>query len=159
MNDKKSYWQHKMSALRAGSIKFLRELDAQAWQVTVYSEGGTWTVAHLVAHLVDSERGMSIHVHRIRQGKETIPADFDLDRWNAGLKKRIGGDPEPEALLTELAKVREQTFAEMNKLGDEEWALTGRHASKGIITVEQYYETMVEHEQIHIGDIKEALGQ
>jgi len=46
----------------------------------------------------------------------------------------------------------------MDSLEDGEWALTGRHASRGEITIDQYYETIHAHEVGHLGDIRVALG-
>ncbi|MEZ4663281.1 MAG: hypothetical protein R2911_37525 [Caldilineaceae bacterium] len=33
-----------------------------------------------------------------------------------------------------------------------------RHPSRGVITVEQYYETMYGHELMHGADIRQAVG-
>ena len=158
MPDKKAEWQKKLSLAREDLLGLLEGLSLEAWQVPVYSEGDTWTVAHLVAHLIDSERGMSIHIHKIRQGQKTIPADFDLERWNAGLKKRMGEDLPPSQLLEKLSLVRERTLDEMEKLEPQEWTLTGRHPQRGIITIEQYYETIYGHELMHKQDIQTALA-
>ena len=53
---------------------------------------------------------------------------------------------------------RAKTLEVMESLEDEEWALTGRHASRGEITIDQYYETIHAHEVGHLGDIRTALG-
>jgi hypothetical protein len=36
--------------------------------------------------------------------------------------------------------------------------LTGRHPVQGIITIEQYYQTMANHDREHLEDIKRGLG-
>jgi hypothetical protein len=105
----------------------------------IISEGNTWTVLDIVAHLVENERGMSIHVHKIRKGQETVPPDFNLNQWNAGLKGRMG-HPSPAELLANMAD------------------LAGRHPARGVITIAQYYETMAGHDAWHTNDIKKALG-
>jgi hypothetical protein len=114
-------------------------------------------VATAVAHLIDSERGLSIQVHKIRKGEETVPEGFDIHRWNAGVKKRMG-DLDPAQLLAALETTRTKTLEVMQTLKDEDWARTGRNPTRGMITIEQYYETMAGHELQHTTDLKRALG-
>lgn len=155
--DKKSELKQKLSQARTALENLLTSLPDARWHTPVISEGDTWTVRDIVAHLVENERGMSIHVHKIRQGKETVPEGFDLTQWNAGLKGRMG-DPTPAELLEALAQTRAKTLSVLESLGSEEWSLTGRHPSRGPITIEQYYETMADHDAGHTSDIKRALG-
>ena len=156
--DNANTWKQKLAQSRMTLRLLLTSLKVEDWQTSIFSEGISWTISTVVSHLIESERGMSIHVHKIRKGEDTIPEGFDLDRWNAGVKKRMG-ELTPEELLTQLAETRAKTLEVMDSLRDEEWALTGRHASRGIITIEQYYETMYGHELMHTKDIKEALAE
>jgi len=155
--DKKTAWKQKLAQARMALRMILTSLKPEEWETTVFSEGDPWTVSTIVSHLIDSERGMSIHVHKIRKGEETIPEGFDLQRWNAGVKKRMGSVT-AEELLARLAETRAKTLEVMDTLNDEEWALTGRHPSRGVITIEQYYETIYGHELLHTQNIKTALG-
>lgn len=157
MTDKKTALKQKLAQARTDLENLLTSLPDAQWQTPVIGEGDTWTVLDIVAHLVENERGMSIHVHKIRQGKETVPEGFDLTQWNAGLKGRRG-NPTPAELLEALAQTRAKTLSVLESLGSEEWSLTGRHPSRGPITIEQYYETMADHDAGHTSDIKRALG-
>jgi uncharacterized protein (TIGR03083 family) len=154
--DKKTVWKNKLSKSRAALNSLLDQLSAEQWQTTVFSEGNNWTVRDVVAHLVDSEKGMSIHIHKIRKGRETVPESFDLNQWNAGVKDRAG-DASPDELRQALLAGRAKLLDGLNSLTDDEWTLTGRHPFRGVITLEQYYETIAAHEVIHAKDIKEAL--
>jgi hypothetical protein len=156
ITDKKTELKQKLTQTRTELESLLASLIPEQWHVPVISEGDTWTVRDIVAHLVENERGMSIHVHKIRQGKETVPESFDLTRWNAGLKGRMG-NPTPAELLEALAQTRAKTLSVLESIGPEEWSLTGRHPSRGPITIEQYYETMADHDAGHTNDIKKAL--
>jgi uncharacterized protein (TIGR03083 family) len=156
MHTKQQIWTERLGAARRQLLDVLQALEPAQWQTAVFSEGEPWTVTTVVSHLTDSERGMSIQVHKIRKGEETVPEGFDLNRWNAGVKKRIG-EPSPEELLSLLAATRAKTLEVMSTLKDEEWTLTGRHPSRGIITIEQYYETIAGHEATHAQDIQKAL--
>lgn len=155
--NKKAAWKQKLAQSRMALRALLTSLSPEQWEAPVFSEGEPWTVTTVVSHLIDSERGMSIQIHRTRKGEETLPAGFDLDRWNAGVKDRMGVLA-PAELLAQLAETRAKTLEVMDSLQDEDWSLTGRHASRGIITVEQFYETIHGHELAHTADIKTALG-
>lgn len=155
--EKLTTWQARLDASRRELLTLLEGLTPDQWQAPAFSDGDTWTVTTVVAHLAENERGMSIHVHKIRKGEETIPPDFDLTRWNAGVKQR-SGDPTPAELFALLANTRTRVLDVMASLKAEDWARTGRHPSRGLITIEQYYETMSDHERTHAQDIRTALG-
>ncbi len=158
MSDNKSaQWQQKLADSRAALLALLNQLNEEQWQTPVFSEGEPWTVRTVVSHLIDGERGMSIQIHKIRKGEEATPPDFDLTRWNAGVQKRVG-DLTPTELMAALEATRARTLDGMATLQAHEWALTGRHPARGMITVDQYYETIHGHELAHTADMQEALG-
>ncbi len=154
--ERAAHWTRKLNESRAALFALLDRLSPQQWQTTVFSEGDAWTVTSVLAHLVESELGMSIHVHKIRKGEPTIPDDFDLERWNAGLKRRTG-DVAPDELFARAVATRAKTLEVMDSLNDDEWDLTGRHPSRGEITVDQYYETIHAHEVAHLQDLRASL--
>lgn len=149
-------WTAALAESRAALLETLNTLSPEQWETVVYGEGDQWTVSTIIGHLIDSERGMSIHVHKIRKGEETLPEGFDLERWNAGVKKRVG-NPSPAELLAGLEATRARTLQGLDSLQEGEWELTGRHPSRGIITVEQYFETIAGHEAMHLHHIKDAV--
>ncbi|MGB5050296.1 MAG: DinB family protein, partial [Caldilineaceae bacterium] len=142
---------------RATLLETLNGLSPEQWEQVVFGEGDQWTVNTVVGHIIDGERGMSIQVHKILKGEETLPDGFDLTRWNAGVKKRIG-DLSPEELLAGLKATRARTLQGLNGLEESDWERTGRHPSLGVITIEQYYETIAGHDRMHLQHIKTALG-
>ncbi len=150
-------WTETLADTRASLLETLAGLTPEQWEQVVYGEGDGWTISTIIGHLIDSERGMSIHVHKIRKGEETLPPGFDLTRWNAGVKERVG-NPSPAELLAGLEATRARTLKGLNGLAEDDWERTGQHPSRGVITVEQYYETIAGHELIHLGHIKKALN-
>lgn len=156
--DRKAEYTQKLTQARTNLLNLLNSLSAEQLQTPVISEGQTWTPLDLVAHLLENERAMSIHVHKIRNGRETVPTGFDLKQWNAGLKERVGTLPSLKEMLNELAQVRVKTLEVLESLSEEEWDLQGRHPNRGRIPIEQYYETIAEHDTWHINDIKNGLG-
>ena len=155
--DKKAYWRQQLAQSRTALNELLDSLSEEQWQTPVFGEGQNWTVQDVIAHLVESETGMSIHIHKIRKGRETLPEGFNLDDWNAGLNERTG-ETTPEELREKLGPVRERTLQGLETLTDDEWLLTGRHGLRGVITIEQYYETISGHEASHTQHIKQAIG-
>lgn len=150
-------WQQTLAEARQQLLALLTSLTPAQWESVTFSEGEPWTVATVVSHLIDGERGMSIQIHKTRKGEPTIPEGFDLNRWNAGVKKRVG-NLSPAELLEALTATRAKTLEGLATLTEEEWSLTGRHPSRGVITIEQYYETIAGHDLLHARDIKQALG-
>jgi hypothetical protein len=57
-----------------------------------------------------------------------------------------------------MPKVRARTLQVLDSINEDEWELQGRHPSRGLITIEQYYETIAGHDMTHTRDIKRALG-
>ncbi len=149
-------YQVRLAEARQELLTLLQSLTPEQWQTTVFSDAD-WTVNTLVAHLIESERGMSIQIHKTRKGEETVPEDFDLDRWNAGVRKRMG-ELSTEQLFEQLDKTRARTLEGMATLTDAEWALTGRHPGEGMVTIEQYYQIMADHERLHMQHIRDAVG-
>lgn len=154
---KAQQWTQTLSEVRQELLTFLQSLTPQQWQTQIFSEGSTWTVATAVSHILDAERGMSIQVHKARKGEPTIPEGFDIDRWNAKVEERIG-ERTPAELLGLLDATRTKTLEVLNSLSEEDWSKTGRHPSRGVITIEQYYETIAAHDRMHLADIRKGLG-
>jgi hypothetical protein len=157
-SDKRTHFKQELTKARTDLINLLTLLTDRQLQTPIISEESqSWTVLDIVAHLLENERAMSIHVHKIRHGKETVPAGFDLDKWNEGLKGRLEPRPLPD-LLEDLAQTRAKTFEVLESIKDEEWGLRGRHPARGTITIAQYYETIANHDRWHTNDIKQGLG-
>jgi hypothetical protein len=154
--NKKESLKQNLAQTRADLENLLASLSPEQWHTTVISEGNIWTVLDIVAHLVENERGMSIHVHKIRKGQETVPPDFDLTQGNAGLKSRMG-HPTPAELLENMAQTRARSLEGLESIRDDEWNLTGRHPARGVVTIAEYYEIMAHHTAWHTDDIKKAL--
>ncbi len=156
MSHQLQIYQVRLAEARQELLSLLQSLTPEQWQTTVFNDSD-WTVNTLVAHLIDSERGLSIQIHKIRKGEETVPEGFDLNRWNAGVRKRMG-ELSPEELFEQLERTRARTLEGMATLSDAEWNLRGRHPSEGIVTIEQYYQIIADHDRLHGQHIREALG-
>ncbi|MDM8520643.1 DinB family protein [Anaerolineales bacterium HSG6] len=156
MSDKKTTIKQYLSKNKTELVSYLETLTPEQWEQEVFSEGNQWTVRDIITHLVEAETGLSIQIHKIRAGRETLPQGFDLDRWNAGVKKRMG-DLTPAQLLQGLEEVRQKTLERLKTIESHEWELSGEHPSFGVVSVEKYYQIIAGHQRQHLIDIQSAL--
>ncbi|MEM7346359.1 MAG: DinB family protein [Chloroflexota bacterium] len=155
--NKQQQYEQQITEARAKLETFLNGLSDEEWETFIFSEEQNWRVGDIVSHLVENERAMSIHIYRIRQGRETVPTDFDIDQWNEGLRERMG-TPSRAELMEGLKTVRVRTLEGLAQVEDGDWELEGHHPLRQKITVAQYYETIAFHDLSHMEDIKKALG-
>lgn len=155
--EKKAHYRKKLTEARNELMSFLNSLSDEQFNSPVFSDEQTWSVRDVLSHLAENERGMSIHIYKIKNGRETVPEEFDVNEWNAGVKERMG-TPTREELLKTLEETRAKTLEGLESLGDDEWQLKGRHPVQGVITIEEYYNTIANHDLHHLNDIKTGLG-
>ncbi len=149
----------KLAATRAEVIKVCRELDWDSWTHPVYAHGETneWTAMDLLRHLVWSEGGMLRLMRQIRAGEEGVPADFDLDRYNASGIARLKEET-PADLLLRLEQNRDALIAFVESLEEGDWEKRGRHGSMRIMTIQEILEMIADHEAQHLADLRRVLA-
>jgi uncharacterized damage-inducible protein DinB len=128
------------------------------WNTQVYSDGAAWTVHQLLIHLAISDKGQTNVVMGIVEGRDTVPPDFDLQRYNQrSVEKRA--DMTVEQARGELAASREQLYAWLDTLDESALDKRGRHASLQILSVEEFLmDMMAGHERSHADDIARVLN-
>ncbi len=127
------------------------------WETQVYSDGLQWTVRQLLNHLADADRGHNNQVMNIAEGKDIIPADFDVERYNRRVTEKTVDKPAAQA-REELAESRAALIAWLSTLDEAKLEMQGRHASLRILTVEQILQVLNDHERAHAEDIAKALN-
>lgn len=135
-----------------------RALDqvGERWETRVYSDGLQWTVRQLVAHLADAEKGHLNMAMGAVEGKDTIPEDFDIERYNAS-RTRKNAEKTVEESRESLAASREALNEWLFTLSAEQLNRKGRHATLRMMTVEQILRTNALHERMHTNDLITAL--
>ncbi|HVF26139.1 MAG TPA: DinB family protein [Anaerolineales bacterium] len=126
------------------------------WNAEVYTEGTTWTIRHMLSHLVTSERGLIKLFERIRLGGGGASADFSIDRYNAAQQER-SKDLTPLEILAQYKEVRANSIAWVSGLKDEELEIKGRHPFLDITTIREMIKMIYIHNQVHTRDMKKAL--
>lgn len=147
----------KLNDSRMALMAFFDGLDEGGWETAVYHEETTWTITDILRHLVDAERGMMGMIIQWQRGKDPVPADFDLARWNNRAVQKTA-DKTPSELLTEFRQNRINLLSFIDTLRDEDWDKQGRHGSLRIMSIEQVCHLVADHELDHLRVMKEALG-
>lgn len=155
--EKKAMFKSKLTETRNELKELLNALSEKQLKTPIYSDGNKWTPITIATHLAENERGMSIHIYKVRNGRETVPESFDVNEWNASVEERMGSLSLDE-LFAMLDETRAKTLEGLESIEDHEWQLTGRHPVQGIITIEQYFETIASHDREHAADIRQGLG-
>lgn len=146
-----------LNEARAELMAFFEGLDEGSWETAVYHEGTTWTVADIVRHLVDAERGMTRMMAQWQQGKDPVSADFDLERWNNRVVQKAA-EKSPDELLAEFRQNRINLLSFIDTIQDEDWGKQGRHSNLRIMSIEEVCHLIANHELDHLRVIKETLA-
>lgn len=127
------------------------------WETPVYSDGLQWNVRQLLAHLADADRGHNAQAMNIAEGKDLIPEDFNIERYNRRTTEK-SADKTPQQAISELETTRQQLYDWLSTIDERALDNKGRHATLKIMTVEQILGVLVWHERTHAQDIAVALG-
>lgn len=127
------------------------------WDEQVYSEGLQWTIKQLVHHLADADRGHNNQVMGIAEGRNIIPEDFDVERYNTSITRKTV-EKSAEASRESLEKSRQQLLTWLDTLDDNTLDKKGRHASLRIMSIENIVLFMAKHETDHVKDIANTLN-
>ncbi|MEO5887063.1 MAG: DinB family protein [Anaerolineales bacterium] len=134
---------------------FSASTDEQ-WNAEVYTEGTTWTIRHLLSHLVTSERGLIKLFEQIRLGGDGTSTDFSIDRYNAAQQAR-SKDLTASEILAQYKEVRAKSIAWVSGLKDEELEIKGRHPFLEVTTIREMIKMIYIHNQTHYRDMKKIL--
>ena len=158
MSERKDELRSHMESRNAETWPFLEGLTESDMPVEVYSsEENTWTVKDLLGHLADGERGNLGQAQRLVAGEQTVPADFDLDRWNRGAVRRAAKSSTAE-LLEVISESYSNALDFLDTLDESDLDKSGLHSSLETMTTEGFLRRMVDHRLEHVTDMQSALG-
>jgi hypothetical protein len=148
----------RLAATRAELVAVVRELDRETWTQPVYAHGqeNEWSAMDLLRHLAWAEGGMLRLVRQIRAGEDGVPADFDLDRYNAKGVSKLKQEM-PAELLQRMAQNRQELLDFIDSLAADDWEKKGRHGSLRMMSIREICEEIAAHEAQHLADLRQRL--
>ena len=157
MSERKEALRSHMELQHAASWAVLEGLKESDMSVEVYSAvEGIWTVKDLIGHLADGERGNLGQAQRLVAGEQTVPPDFDLDRWNRGAVRKAAHRSLAD-LLRLIADSYSSALTFVESLDEIDLDKVGLHAGGDMLTTEEFLRRMVDHRLEHVTDIQAAL--
>jgi hypothetical protein len=130
---------------------------ASRWETQVYADGAQWNVRQLLIHLAISGQGLNNQAMGIAEGREIVPADFDIERYNRrSVEKRA--EMTVDEARTSLAESHAALLAWLDQTDEAALDKTGRHASLRILSVEEIVQNVADHQRGHASDIAKALN-
>jgi hypothetical protein len=140
------------------TIEFFSRLPTEIWDKTVYTDGASWRVAEVLAHIVEAESALPRLFRHIAEGGEGVPQDFDLNGYNEESVKHYR-EQSPEELVTLFMERRGQTADFVGNLTDEELAKEGNHPFMGKAPLGEMIRLFYLHVQLHMRDIRGLLDE
>ena len=101
--------------------------------------------------------GEGLKVMGIAEGREVIPPDFDVERFNKRTTEKFA-EKSAEQARAELEANRAELLAWLEAVEDAKLEIVGRHASLRMMAVRDILRLMTIHEKGHADDIIKALG-
>lgn len=157
MSDRKTETLAFLENSRETLKRVLVQLQPEDWEKTVQDEDQKWTVRQILVHLADSHKGLSNQLMAFVEGRELIPPDFDLNRWNRRTVEK-GADKTPAELIQVLEVGHTRLKEIIAGLNDTDFDKKGRHSSLQIMSVEELTRQIGDHEAAHARTIAERLG-
>jgi hypothetical protein len=141
------------------TVEFWRGLTPAQLQAQIYTDGLGWKAHDLLAHFVEVEGSIIKIIRRIAEGGEGVPADFDINRWNARHTTAMSAEHDDAWLIDEFARRRAENAAWVRRLAPEQLERRGRHPALGETEVKHMLKLIYIHLQGHVRDIKRALAR
>jgi hypothetical protein len=139
-------------------LEVIGQMEVADWERPVQAVEAGWTVKQVLLHLATSENGQLATGNAIAAGQPTVPDDFDLNRYNRRQIEKNQARQPPEILFG-MAESRRKLLAFLDEVSAEDLDKRGKHGRGDVISLEQLFYRIGEHEAEHTAEIKQAVGQ
>jgi uncharacterized damage-inducible protein DinB len=158
LSERKHLIHDHLNHTREELLEVIGQMQPADWDRRVQSAEGGWTVKQMLLHLATSESGQINTGKAIAAGQSTVPDDFDLNRYNNRQIEK-NKDKQPPEILFGMAESRQKLLAFLDEVSADDLDKRGKHARGDVISLEQLFYRISEHEADHAAEIKRALGQ
>jgi hypothetical protein len=156
--DRKHLIKDHLNHTREQLLEIVGHMQPADWEKQVQSEDRHWTVRQMMLHLATAETGQMSTAKAIAAGQPTVPDDFDLNRYNNRQVEK-NKDKQPPEILFGLAESRQKLFTFIDAVPEADLDKRGKHGRGDVITLEQLFYRIGEHEAEHAAAIKAALAK
>ena len=114
---------------------------------------GKWSVRQILCHLLDAELVGATRFRRVIAEEKPRLEDYDQDAWANGLhyeQRRVSN------VMELFRKLRAANHALLSELSEKDFARTGDHAARGVVTLRDLLVLYVEHTEAHAAQMQEA---
>ncbi len=156
MSDRKAAIRTHLEQTRAEVLAVASQLQEADWEKPVQGEHGKWSARQVLAHLAAAEIGQMSRIQRVLAGERYMPEGFNLDLWNERqVQKR--DTQTVEDILKDLEASRQALLNLLDSLSEEQLDIEGQHAIGTMMTVEQMFYHIGNHEREHAAELRRAL--
>lgn len=135
---------------------FFAALSPQDLGQQVYTEGASWSVKYLLAHLAATEATVLETFRNLLAGGPGLAETFDIDAFNEREAARRSQVP-PGVLLNSFSADRQALIKIVQTLREEDLDRRGRHPWLGWTTFREMLQLVYRHSMLHIRDARRAL--
>ncbi len=137
-------------------LEVIGQMQPADWDRPVQSVEGGWTVKQMLLHIATAENGQINTGKAIIAGQPTVPDDFDLNRYNRRQIEKNQAKQPPEILFS-MAESRQKLLALLDEVSAEDLDKRGKHGRGDVVSLEQLFYRVGEHEAEHTAEIKRVL--
>lgn len=116
---------------------------------------GEWTVRQILGHIIQAEIVWSTRYRWAIAEVEPPVQGYEQDLWVDNLLDTDGG---PEGLIDVFTALREANIRLWRATTPEQRARTVLQSERGLESLDLMFRMITGHDQVHLGQAKEALG-
>jgi hypothetical protein len=118
-------------------------------------DGGGWGAVEIMAFLRDWDVVIDDRLSVMLEEDNPEFEEEDPDLWSI---ERDYHAEIPDAVLAEFRTGREHLVERLTSLSDEAWSRTGHMPNGSLMTIEDLVAGLVEHDQEHLGRLRDMLS-
>lgn len=148
---------HITEALKAIPGRVAREVEGLSEGQLRFRPGdGEWSIKEVCGHLRDFAEINDRRLHRMATQERPLLHGYDQEQL---VRERNPQEVEIGTILEELLAHRLRTVALLSELVHANWARQGRHMETGAISIRQFTERIIAHEEMHLEHIRALKAQ
>jgi uncharacterized protein (TIGR03083 family) len=156
MGERKAALRAQIDASRQELLTAIHAMADEEWDRP--TSNPSWTARDILAHLTAAEPGLLARMRRILDGTSELPANFDLNTYNARQVEKRRASTVTE-MLTSLEGSRTEMLRFLDGLSEEQLDVRGWNARRQEATVANILEDLARHEREHARDILTARDE